>query len=140
MDTHGGTRHERRALELLESAVSGSGEDRGLVFVDEQSDAVLGVALYGAVAGASHAIKVHLLTAGSPRTHDVLAEGLMNAMVSEQVRIVVAEVPDETAFGGMLSALRGVGFVEDGHVADWFAEGVGLRLLSARPAAFYLRA
>jgi hypothetical protein len=130
---HGDSRHEQRALELLDDALRGSEHEKGLIAVDEQRGATLGVALYGDVAGAARATKVHLLAAGDQATLDVLAGAMMDAMSSDNVRIVVAEIPDEGAFGGVLSALRRAGFEEEGHVADWFADGVGLRLLSARP-------
>lgn len=129
----GGSRHEGRALELFESALRGDGEDAGRIALDERSGITRGISLSGVVAGAVRATRVHLLVATSPAAYRALATDIVATTSSDRIRIVIAEVPDEPAFADMMSALRGAGFGEEGHVADWFADGAGLRLLSARP-------
>ena len=119
-------------LELADNALRGDDEYQGLVAMDAPTGTLLGLALYGTVAGAVRATKVHLLSASNQSVADLLAAAVMDAISSARARIAVAEVPDDLAFGVMRSALRTVGFDEEGHVADWFADGVGLRLLTAR--------
>jgi hypothetical protein len=128
----GGTRHESRTLELLTNALEARDGDRGFVAVDEPEGAIRGVALVGAIAGATRVTKVHLIAGRDPLDHARLAERIVRDLTTDGARLAVAEVADEPVLSEMSSALNGVGFAEEGRVADWFADGVAMRVLVAR--------
>jgi hypothetical protein len=103
----GGTRYESRALELLTSAEC-------VVVGDDH-----GALVYEAITGAADVIKLHLIFG------DVF-DRLPHA------RLVVAEMPDDSPFAEMTTALLGNGFREEGRIEDFVAVGVALRILTKR--------
>jgi hypothetical protein len=127
-----GTRFEARLLEQFDNALRPSDEDVGGVVVDPETDVPRALVLYGIVAGASGTTKIHLLVARDAPAAEYLATALVQQLSSNGVRLLIAEVPDDSVFAEMASALGKLGFAEEGCVADWFEDGIGLRLLTSR--------
>lgn len=81
--------------------------------------------LYGAVAGASGVVKIHFLVSPDATTTCSLVGSL-------DARLLVAEIPADPPYSAMSSSLRDAGFVEEGCIADYVGDGVGLTLLVRR--------
>jgi len=125
-----GTRYEARALEQLDVALSFEDpEYLALLAAEPHSSHVVGLALFGAVAGAQRVTKLHVLLGDDAGTMDALASAVRAVAEDSGERMVVAEVPDDAPFRDAPDVLRGNGFHEEGRVADLVADGVGLRLL-----------
>ncbi|MEO8621049.1 MAG: hypothetical protein ABI625_08280 [bacterium] len=132
VDQFGGTRFEFRLLEQFDSALRGGEEDVGAVAVDPETGALCALVVYGIVAGAAGTTKIHVLAARDTRAAVYLTKTLAEDLSADGVRLLIAEVPDDPAFADMASALSELEFAEEGCVADWFEDGVGLRLMTSR--------
>ena len=125
----GGTRYEARALEQLDLALSFEDpEFMALVAAAPPSGKLAGLVIFGAIAGAQRVTKLHALF-GDEGTCAALATAVRTVASESGERVVVAEVPDDSAFRHAMAALRGCGFDEEGHVDDFVADGLGLRIL-----------
>lgn len=126
----GRTRYEARALEQLDAALSFEDpEYMALLAVAPASARVVGLAMFGAVAGATQVTKLHLLLADEAATCVALATAVCTVAEASGERMVVAELPDDATVRDALSALRDSGFDEEGRVEDFIADGVGLCFL-----------
>lgn len=124
-----GTRYEARTLEQLDVALSFEDpEYMGLLATEPDSGHIEGLTMFGAVAGAKQVTKVHALL-GDEGTCAALAAAVRLVASDSGERMVVAEVPDHRPFRDAVLALRASGFNEEGTVADFVADGIGLRLL-----------
>ena len=128
----GVTRYASRMRELLELALPGTpdAEYTGLVTGTSGADAVAGLVVFGAVTGAHGVVKVHLLCGGGAQFMRVLLDAVCST--SEGARLVVCELPDDACCVNTADALAGGGFVTEGVVPDYYAEGIGLRMLVRR--------
>ena len=126
----GGTRYEARALEQLEVALTFEDpEYMALLAAELQSGKLVGLVLFGAVAGAQRTTKLHLLLGDDEGTCGALGDAVRTVASESGERMVVAELPDDLVFRETTAALRDGGFHEEGRVDDFVADGVGLRFL-----------
>jgi GNAT superfamily N-acetyltransferase len=121
-----------RALEVLQMAERGH-DDEHRALVIERDGTVAALALFGSVAGAVGASKLHAaVLAPSVSLRDV-GERLVRAVLDEArrngSRFVVAELPDDPALGQARSLLLATGFDEEARVPDFYRDGVALTLL-----------
>jgi hypothetical protein len=124
-----GTLYETRVLEQLDVAIGGNdAECRGIVAFEAREAVVVGLVLFGIVAGARGVVKVHALL-GNDR---VALRALATAVCNADVRMVVCEIADEPRFGVTVQLLRELGYTEEGRVADFIRDGVALLRLTWR--------
>jgi ribosomal protein S18 acetylase RimI-like enzyme len=106
-------------------------EARGLV-VDVDGQAV-GVAIYGEVAGAVGAGKIHgMAVAPDSQRHGLarmLIEALSADLASRGARFVLVAFPDAAELTGGRTLLLQCQFVEESRVPNFFVDGVALAFL-----------
>lgn len=125
-----GTRYRTRALEVLECALRfDDAEYMALLAMGGDDARIVGMALFGTVAGAHAVVKLHGLLAKEPASARALTEAVIRASQQSGERMIVCELPDDPEFAMAASALASLGFVEQGRVPDFVREGVALRLL-----------
>ena len=126
----GGTRYEARTLEQLDVALTFEDpEYMALLATEPESEQLVGLALFGAVAGAQRVTKLHALLGDDEGTCAALAAAVRALAADADERMVIAEVPEDVVFQDAIAALRESGFAEEGRVDDFVADGLGLRLL-----------
>jgi hypothetical protein len=131
----GGSRYEARALEQLDVALSFEDpEYMALLAAEPGSEQVVGLVMFGAVAGAQRVTKLHALLGDDEGTCAALATAVCTVAAGSGERMVVAEMPDDIVFRDSVAALRASGFDEEGRVDDFVADGIALRLLVWRAA------
>lgn len=129
-----GTRYETRVLEQLDVALSFEDPEYVALLASEPgSDHLVGLALFGAVAGARRVTKLHALLGDDDATCAALADTVRRVAADSGERMVVAELPDDAPFRSAIVALRESGYVGEGQVDDFVCDGVGLRFLVWRP-------
>ena len=125
-----GTRFEVRTLEQLDVALSFEDpEYMALLAAEPGTGHLLGLAMFGAVAGAQRVTKLHVLLGDDAGTCASLATAVRAVVADSGERMLVMEVPDGAPFRDAVVALRDSGFAEEGRVDDFVADGVGLRFL-----------
>lgn len=125
-----GTRYRARAMELLESALRfDDPEFMALLAFIEGEARLVGLVLFGAVAGARSVVKVHGVVAQEPATAVALLDAVRAASEHSGERMIVCELPDDAPFAVASKALEASGFAEEGRVPDFVRDGVALRLL-----------
>jgi len=126
----GGTRYEARTLEQLDVALTFEDpEYMALLAVEPESEQLLGLVMFGAVAGAKQVTKLHALIGDDAGTCAALAEAVRTVASEAGERMVVAALPDDRSFRDSIAALRHSAFDEEGRVDDFVTDGVGLRFL-----------
>ena len=129
----GGSRHASRVFEQLDVAITGADvECMALVLAEHDQSPLSGVVLFGPVAGASGAIKIHALVGVDRDAMVMLVDGLMLRPQVRDARMIVCEIADDPSCAMAASALLACGFTRDGRVEDFFADGVNLELLVRR--------
>ncbi|MDQ6829746.1 MAG: GNAT family N-acetyltransferase [Gemmatimonadota bacterium] len=121
-----------RVHELFDAAASGtSAEQRALVSLD--GDAVVGIAIYGHVAGANGAAQLYLIAVAPEHEHQGVGSALLTAvrerLTRDGARVVLAELPDESDVRPLIAVLKRSGFHEEARIADYFRDGVALCFL-----------
>ncbi len=116
-----------RALELLAMAATGT-EYRALVATGRDT-AIIGVGIYGLVAGASGAGAIYTVIGPTVDTMAILVQRMMAAFHSLGARFAVAELADDPALAPQRSALLTQGFIEEARVHDLYRDGVALAFL-----------
>jgi ribosomal protein S18 acetylase RimI-like enzyme len=119
-------------IESLRSAMSGPNtEVRGLVA--ERAWELIGVALFGLVAGAVGAGRLHAVAVtASARLQGVatrLVDEAVRALRADGARFVLVEMPDDRRLRAGLTLLLRGGFREEARVPDFYRDGVDLLLL-----------
>ena len=132
MGALGVTPYIDRAMEVLQRAERGHDrEHRALVIARDGT--VAGLALFGAVAGASGVSKLHAaVVAPSVSAADVgarIVAAVIETARREGDRFVFAELPDDPVMGQARALLTSVGFEEEARVPDFYRDGVALMLL-----------
>ena len=131
----GGTAYEARAQEQLDAALAfDDPEYMALLASRAYSRDPTGMALLGTVSGAGGVVKLHALL-GDPPSCDALLASVLALAADTGERLVIAELPDDAPFHAAIDALGERGFVEEGRVADFVADGIALRLFVWRPTA-----
>ena len=125
-----GTRYRARALEVLEHALAFEDpEYMVLLALDANEGALQGLALFGTVAGARSVVKVHGVASSRLDAAVALLEAVRHASEQSGERMIVCELPDDPVVSMLAAALDAAGYVEQGRVPDFIADGVALRLL-----------
>jgi ribosomal protein S18 acetylase RimI-like enzyme len=127
----GVTPYVDRVMELLSDAERGDPECKALVI--ERDGTVASLALYGPVAGASDAWQLRTILlapeVGAREVGGAMIDGVVAAIRELGGRLLLAELPADSALGRTLTLLRSNGFKEEGRVRDYFRDGVALLFL-----------
>jgi hypothetical protein len=125
-----GTRYRTRALELLEEALRFEDpEYMGLVALDGEPPQLVGLILFGTVAGARSVVKVHGTVCRDRDAAIALLEAVRRASENSSERMIVCELPDDAPFALAAEALAATGYEEEGRVPDFVSDGVAMRLM-----------
>ena len=107
--------------------------DESRAIVADRGGEVVGLAVFGEVAGAVGTGRMHFVTvSASARLHAVglgLCEAAVADMTSRGDRLVVAEVPDDANLTSGRALLARCGFNEVARVPDYYQDGVDLVVL-----------
>lgn len=126
------TRYEARVLEQLDVALSFEDpEYMALLAVEPESARVVGLVMFGTVAGAHRVTRLHVLL-GDAEVCTALARAVRMVASDSGERMVVAEVADDAPFRDAAASLLDSGFVEEGRADDFVSDGVGMRFLAWR--------
>ena len=134
----GDTGYRFQPLSALDAALGGdTDESRAIVAAD--GDELVGLALYGRVAGTVGAGKLHLavVTAGA-RLRGVgrlLIDAAASDLATSGCRFIVAEAPDDPMLAPGHELLARAGFAEEARVRDYYRDGVDLLILRRELAA-----
>ncbi|MGH7718126.1 MAG: GNAT family N-acetyltransferase [Gemmatimonadaceae bacterium] len=128
----GGTPYGGPLLPVLDLALeSDSREARGMVA--ESPDGVVGLVLYGLVAGARGAGRIHLIVVTAAARLNGVGSSLVDAAAEELrawgARFVVAELADDPVLAPGRTLLDRTGFAEEARVGDYYRDGVALTLM-----------
>ena len=128
----GVTPYVDRIIELLDQAARG-GDPEARALVIERDGTIAGLVLFGLVAGANGAGRLHALVLNrGVHPHDVgerLTGAAAAALCADGARLVVAELPDDPALGSTPSVLLDDGFREEARIPDFYRDGVALVFL-----------
>jgi ribosomal protein S18 acetylase RimI-like enzyme len=106
-------------------------EARGLVA--DVNGRTAGVAIYGEVAGAVGAGKMHGMAVAAESQRHGIARALIEAFAADLARrgarFILVEFPDATELAGGRTLLLQSKFVEESHVPNLFLDGVALSFL-----------
>lgn len=123
------TPYSETPLYALERALIGGTSEYRFVEVGEPVQAV---AVYGAVAGTIGTARLYAVapSGGSARSQGFVAlTSAIAQLKGEGARLVIAELPDDTACEGMRKLLLESGFREESRVDDLIRDGVALTFL-----------
>ena len=119
-----------RILEQLVIALTRQDpEYAGLVVADSVSSNVLGVLLFGPLAGTSGVVKIHALVGADVEVMMALLDSLLAASSERADRMIVCEIADDVPYGSVADALLGRAFTREGRVADYVGDGIALDIL-----------
>jgi ribosomal protein S18 acetylase RimI-like enzyme len=108
--------------------------DESRAIVAERAGEVVGLALFGEVAGTVATGRMHLITVTASARLAAVGGGLCDAAVADMVscgdRLIVAEAPDDAILTSGRALLARCGFRESGRVADYYRDGVDLVILT----------
>lgn len=117
----------------LVRALSGAAPSEATGLVATTGDTVVGVAVYGEVAGAEGAGKMHGMAVSADARRHGVARLLIEAFVADLsrrgARFVVVEFPDAAEMAVGRALLQHSRFVEESRVADYFRDGIALCFL-----------
>lgn len=123
-----GTRYLGRLGEVLDAALQFE-DPEYLAVVAEEPRGLVGLVMFGTVAGARQCTRLHALVGADPQVVTALAEAVRLVCAEAHERLVVAEVPDDAPFSASAAALRQAGFAPEGWIDDLVADGIALQLL-----------
>lgn len=122
-------RYRARALEVLNNALQFEDpEFMALIAFDGEPAHLVGITVFGTVAGAHAVVKLHGVITSEPAAARALVDAVRQASTRSGERMIVCELPDDRAFGAAVAALEASGFTEEGRVPDFVRDGVALRL------------
>ena len=128
------TRYRERMVELLESALRFDDPEYLAVLAFAGSDyELVGLTLFGTVAGAQAVVKVHAVVSREHAVALALLEAVRDASERSGERMIVCELPDDEPFARVADALMTAGYAEEGRVPDFIRDGIALRLLVRAP-------
>lgn len=127
-----GTPYAAVVAYFLDLATEG-GETESRAIVADRGGEIVGFALFGEVAGAVGAGRMHFISVtASARLHAIgvgLCEAAVADLVSTGARLIIAELPDEALLSPGRALLARCGFSETARVADYYRDGVDLIIL-----------
>ena len=131
-DTSAGTPYQELPAYFLRLALAASSEEsRAIVAV--HGEAVVGCALYGAVAGAIGTGRIHFVAVAAGSRRLGIASRLCGAAVddlsAQAMRSVIVELPDDRVVDSGRALLEGCAFTEAARVPDYYRDGVALVVL-----------
>ena len=101
--------------------------------VAETDGRVVGVAVYGVVAGTEGAAKMHGMAVAPEAQRHGIARALIDAFVADLkkrgARFVFVEFPDAPELSGGRTLLQQAKFAEESRVKDYFRDGIALIFL-----------
>jgi ribosomal protein S18 acetylase RimI-like enzyme len=131
--TLGFTPYIDRALEVLEVAERGGNNDENRALIIERDGTVAGIALFGFIAGAEGAARIHAIavapTLMSAEVGARLLDAVVDALRKDRARFVLAEFPADPAIAGSIALLKENGFVEEARIPDFYRDGTDLTFL-----------
>jgi hypothetical protein len=131
-----GTRYHSRLLEQLDTALRFEDpEYLALLAFADDPERLLGLVLFGTVAGARAVVKVHGVVACASEAAVALLDAVRQASERSGERMIVCELPDDALFADAAAALEASGYADEGRVPDFVRDGVALRLLVWRREA-----
>ena len=118
---------------FLRVALEGrSRESRAIVA--ERSGEVVGLTLFGEVAGAVRTGRMHFVTVSASARLAAIGGALCDAAVADMAstgcRLIVSELPDDPILTSGRALLARCGFTETARVGDYYRDGVDLIVLS----------
>jgi ribosomal protein S18 acetylase RimI-like enzyme len=119
-----------RAVEILTLAERGDDPEHR-AYVVARDKTVVGLALFGSIAGTEAGFKLYGLAVES-RESDVgerLVDAVATAVFDAHGRFIIAELADEPAQATTIALLRSNGFAEVGRIPDYYRDGVPLTIL-----------
>jgi ribosomal protein S18 acetylase RimI-like enzyme len=130
-----GARHgyALRTIEVLESAATGAAEGEYRAVVSREDDgALVGLLLYGLVAGSVGAGMLHgIVVAPASRRRGVgraLVEDGVRALAASGARVVFAELAEDAALADVRALIASARFVREARVPDLLRDGVALTI------------
>lgn len=120
-----------RAVEVLEIAERGGGDEEHRAYVVARDKTVVALALFGSIAGTEAGFRIHAVAIESRETDvgERLIDAVAAAVVAAGGRFLIAELADETALATTISLMRANGFAEVGRIPDYYRDGVALTIL-----------
>lgn len=120
-----------RAVEVLSIAERAGGDVEHRAYVVARDKTVVGLALFGAIAGTDAGFKLHAIAIESRETDvgDRLIDAVAEAIVASHGRFIIAELADETALATTIALLCNNRFEEVGRIPDYYRDGVPLTIL-----------
>jgi ribosomal protein S18 acetylase RimI-like enzyme len=101
--------------------------------VAESDGRIVGIAVFGLVAGAEGAGKMHGMAVAPEAQRHGIARTLIEAFVDELARrgarFVLVEFPDAVELAGGRTLLQHAKFAEESRVPDYFRDGIALVFL-----------
>lgn len=120
------------ATETLRQALATTTAEARMM-VAERDGAVVGVGVFGAIAGTVGTAKLHLLGVEADTRRRGIGAALLSAIAhalrGEGAHLLLAEIPDDPSLGAYRDLLRAAGFVEESRVPDFYRDGVALLFL-----------
>jgi ribosomal protein S18 acetylase RimI-like enzyme len=129
----GNTLYAEAPRAALVRALSGAAPSEAAGVVATSGGEVIGVAVYGEVAGAAGAGKMHGMAVSSDaRRHGVarlLIEALVDDLAARGARFVLVEFPDAPELAVGRTLLEHSRFAEESRIPDFFRDGIALCFL-----------
>lgn len=120
-------------VEYFLRLASEGNESESRAIVAERAGEIVGLALFGEVAGAIRTGRMHFVSVtASARLHAIgvgLCEAAVADLVSTGARLIIAELPDDPLLSPGRALLTRCGFSETARVADYYRDGVDLVVL-----------
>jgi ribosomal protein S18 acetylase RimI-like enzyme len=117
---------------FLRLALAGQ-RDESRAVVATHHGHILGIALFGRVAGAIGTGRMHFVGVTASARLSGIGVGLCDAAIADMAatgaRLVTAELPDEPALAAGRALLARVGFHEVARIADYCRDGVDLVIM-----------
>jgi ribosomal protein S18 acetylase RimI-like enzyme len=117
----------------LARALSADAPAESTAMVAEREGRVVGVAVFGLVAGAEGAGKMHGMAVAPEAQRHGIARMLIEAFVEELARrgarFVLVEFPDAPELANGRTLLQQAKFAEESRVLDYFRDGIALVFL-----------
>jgi hypothetical protein len=113
--------------EKLEAALSGDESLQLTVLLDDEEPAAFVMVEH--VAGGHGTWRLHVVCGPDALCAEAIERALADTW-AHGGRLAVAELPDDRTFVPVAQQLRAAGFRDAGRVADFFADGVGLLIMT----------
>lgn len=127
-----GTRYHARLEEQLETALTFDDSEYSSLVAVDSTGVLLGVAVFGTLAGAQRCMKLHAFVGGDEGAMTAMARGVAECAAMSAERLIVCELADDAPFSLASAVLQASGYEQEERVPDFFREGVALLILVLR--------